>query len=190
LAASAEVTRLLRAWQDGDSKAFEELIPLVYDELRHIARMHMRRERAGLTLQATALANEAYLRLVDAKKMHWRDRAHFFAMASRVMRRVLVDAARARHAEKRGGASPKVTLVEALAVPSPENTVDLVALDEALESLAAANPRKAQIVELRYFGGLTVEETAAVLKISTDTVARDWRFAKSWLKRELSGNRT
>jgi RNA polymerase sigma factor (TIGR02999 family) len=185
MAGLPHVTQLLKAWQQGDEHAFDELMPLVYAELRQIARLHMRREKPGTTLQTTALANEAYVRLIDARQVKWRDRAHFFAMASRVMRRVLVDAARARHAAKRGGTSPRVTFDESLGVVA-EQGVELAAIDDALAALEEVSERKARVVELRFFGGLTVEETAAVLKVSADTVERDWRFARAWLKRELS----
>ena len=183
--ADVHVTELLKAWQEGDEQALDELMPLVYEELRQIARIHMRRERPDVTLQATALANEAYVRLIDARHVQWRDRAHFFAMASRMMRRVLVDAARARRAAKRGGAAPRVTFDESLNVAA-ERGVDVTAIDDALQALETVSERKARVVELRFFGGLTVEETAAVLKVSPDTVERDWRFARAWLKRELS----
>ena len=182
------VTGLLLAWGQGDQAAFDELTPLVYDELRRLARRHLRGERPDHSLRATALANEAYLRLVDVTKVQWRDRTHFFAMASRMMRRVLVDAARARKADKRGGDVARVTFDEALVVPA-DRGVDLVALDDALEALEASDARKARVVELRFFGGLSVQETAAELNVSTDTVTRDWNFARIWLKRELSGER-
>jgi len=178
------ITERLLAWRHGDEQALVELMPLVYDELRRLARRHLRRERPGHTLQATALAHEAYLRLVDANRIEWRDRLHFFAIASRIMRRVLVDAARAKAADKRGGGAEHVTLVD-VPVGDPDEGLEVIALDTALEALAAADPRKARVVELRVFGGLTVQETASVLKVSTDTVGRDWSFAKSWLKRAL-----
>ena len=177
--------RLLQAWGQGDQAAFEELIPLVYDELRRLAQRELRRERSGHSLQATALVNEAYLRLIDLNRIEWQNRAHFFAMAARMMRRILVDWARARGNQKRGGGIPKVSLDEALLV-SQDPGSDLVALDEALETLGAMDPRKGQVVEMRFFGGLTVEETAAALHVSADTVMRDWRSAKAWLLRELS----
>src|SRR5262249_36131418 len=159
--------------------AFERLIPIVHDELRRMARRHLRRERSGHTLQTTALVNEAYLRLVDIRRIRWQDRAHFLAMAARIMRRILVDAARARAKQKRGGAVDHITLHEAIAV-APTRPPDLLALDDALETLAAVAPRKSEVVELRFFGGLTVEETAEVLDVSGDTVRRDWRLAKAW----------
>jgi RNA polymerase sigma factor (TIGR02999 family) len=180
-------TELLLAWGRGEQAAFDQLVPLVYDELRRLARGHMARERPDHTLQASGLVHEAYVRLIELKQMHWQNRAHFFAMAARVMRRILVDNARARRNEKRGGGVPKVTLEEALVVASGPGA-DLVALDEALTALEALHPRKSQVVELRYFAGLSLEETAEALRVSIDTVKRDWRFAKLWLFSELSGN--
>jgi RNA polymerase sigma-70 factor, ECF subfamily len=174
------------AWGHGDKSAFDRLIPLVHTELHRLARRYMAGERAGHTLQTSALVNEAYLRLIDIRQVHWQNRAHFFAMAARTMRRILVDSARARGNQRRGGDVVKVALDDALVVGTDRRD-DLVALDEALERLGAVYPRQAQVVELRYFGGLTLEETAAALDISTDTVKRDWRFAKLWLLRELSG---
>jgi len=181
---SVEVTGLLKAWSGGDQAALERLAGHVYDELRHIARRYMRNERAGNTLQATALVNEVYLRLADVKNIDWQQRAQFFAIAAQMMRRILVDAARARGSHKRGGGAIKVNVDEA-PVLSPERDSSLVALDEALEAFSKLAPRQARVVELRYFGGLSEEETAEVLKISTRTVRRDWDFAKSWLMREL-----
>ena len=178
-------TALLLAWGGGDQAAFDALLPLVHDELRQIARRHMGREREGHTLQPTALVNEAYLRLIELKRVNWQNRAHFFAMASRVMRRILVNAALSRGYQKRGGGRQRVTLDEGLAI-SREIAPDLVALDEALTALAATEARKAQVVELRFFGGLSVEETAVALQVSAVTVMRDWRFAKLWLLREMS----
>jgi len=178
------ITERLLAWRQGDARALAELMPLVYDELRRLARRHLRRERPGHTLQTTALAHEAYLRLVDANRVEWRDRLHFFGIASRIMRQVLVDAARTKAAGKRGGNAVRVTLVDVPAGDADQG-LELIALDAALEALGKEDPRKARVVELRVFGGLTVQETAAVLKISTDTVGRDWSFAKSWLKRAL-----
>jgi RNA polymerase sigma factor (TIGR02999 family) len=180
------VTELLRAWSDGDEGAIEQLTPLVEAELRRLARAYMRRERRGHTLQTTALVNEAFLRLVGARTVGWKDRAHFLGIAARLMRRVLVDHARARGYRKRGGGVQRVTLNEGL-VASPEPALDVIDLDRALETLAAADPRKGQVIELRYFGGLSVEETAEVLHVSSDTVKRDWRLAKLWLLRELEG---
>jgi RNA polymerase sigma factor (TIGR02999 family) len=182
-----DLTQLLKAWSAGDSEALDRLTPFVYDELHRRAHWHMAHERPGQTLQTTALVNEAYLRLVDLRNVDWRDRAHFFALASRLIRRVLVDAARARGALKRGGRTPETTFDEALIV-SREPTADVVALDEALEALAAFDERKARVIELRFFGGLSVEETASALNVSAETVKRDWKLAKAWLKRELRGN--
>jgi RNA polymerase sigma factor (TIGR02999 family) len=182
---SKEVTELLVAWSDGDRAALGQLMPLVYDELRHIAHRYLAHERAGHTLQTTALVNEAYLRLVNAREMQWQNRAHFFAVASQLMRMILVDYARSRKSAKRGGGAHHVPLDEALEV-ADERAAELIALDDALKALAAFDERKCRIAELRYFGGLTVEETAEVLKLSDVTVARDWRLAKAWLHRELS----
>ena len=178
-----EVTQLLRAWSDGDSKALEKLTPLVYQELHRRAHWHMAREQAGHTLQTTALVNEIYVKMVDLRTVSWRDRAHFFAISSRLIRRVLIDAARAKGSLKRGGGAHQVELDEALA--SYEPRADLVALDDALTALAAIDARKSQVVELRFFGGLGVDESAEVLKVSPDTVKRDWKLAKAWLRREL-----
>jgi RNA polymerase sigma factor (TIGR02999 family) len=179
------VTRLLEAWSGGDRAALELLIPLLEKELHRIAKRHMAKERPGHTLQTTALVNEAYLRLIDAKKVSWHDRAHFLAVCAQIMRRILVDHARGHHSAKRGGGAQFLTLDEALAV-SPEPGSDIVAIDDALGTLAKIDPRKGRVVELRFFGGLSVEETAAVLGISPDSVMRDWRLAKAWLIRELS----
>ena len=181
---SAAITRLLVDWRGGDQAALEQLIPLVHDELRRLARRHMARERVGHTLQATALVNEAFVRLVDVQQVKWQDRAHFFAMSSRLMRRILVDFARSKGYQKRGGGAQKVSFDEALVVTT-EPGQDLVALDDALNALAAFDGRKAQVVEMRFFGGLSVEETAEALKVSVDTVMRDWKLAKAWLLREL-----
>ena len=180
------VTALLRAWSDGDPAAFAQLLPLVEAELRRLARTYMARERRGHTLQATALVNEAFVRLVDTKGLRWQDRAHFLAISARLMRRVLVVHARARGYQKRGGGAQRVTLTDALVVTS-EPSLDLIDLDRALEALDAVDSRKAKVVELRFFGGLSVEETANVLHLSTDTIKRDWRLAKLWLLRELEG---
>jgi RNA polymerase sigma-70 factor (ECF subfamily) len=185
LAQPANPTTLLLAWGRGDQAALDHLLPLIHDELRRLARRHMARERVGHTLQATALVNEAYLRLIQINQVHWQNRAHFFAMASRVMRRILVDAARARRYQKRGGGAERVSLDEALIV-SKEPTQDLVALNDALDALAALDLRRSQVVEMRFFGGLSVAETAEALHVSGDTVMRDWRLAKVWLLRELS----
>ena len=186
LGAAANPTTLLLAWGRGDETALDQLIPLVHDELRRLARRHMARERVGHTLQATALVNEAYLRLIEVNQVRWQNRAHFFAMASRVMRRILVDAARARGYQKRGAGAERVSLDETLLV-SGEPRQDLIALDDALNALAAFDLRKSQVVEMRFFGGLSVEETAEALHVSADTVMRDWRLAKAWLVRELRG---
>jgi RNA polymerase sigma-70 factor, ECF subfamily len=183
-----DISTLLRAWSKGDEKALDKLTPIVYDELRRLARRYMKGERPGHSLQTTALVNEAYTRLVDYKRMQWQDRAHFFAVSAQVMRRILVDHAR-RHNLKRGGAVQHVSLEEAAVVGGEEDT-DLVALDDALNALARIDPRKVQVVEMRFFGGLSVEETAEVLKISTVTVKRDWRTARTWLYRELTGAST
>jgi len=180
-----DVTLLLLAWSDGDQAALDKLVPLVYDELHRLAHRYISRERPGNTLQTTALAHEAYLRLVDGKRVHWKNRAHFFAVAAQTMRRILVDLARARQNLKRGGGAQQVSLDEGL-VASPERSIDMLSLDEALVRLAALNPRQSQVVELRYFGGLTDEEVAEVIKISPRTVRSDWRLAKVWLYRELS----
>ena len=181
---SVEVTGLLKAWSGGDQAALERLADQVYNELRRIARRYMRNERAGNTLQTTALVNEVYLRLVDVKNVDWQQRAQFFAIAAQMMRRILVDAARARGSHKRGGRAIKVNVDEAL-VASPERDSSLVALDEALEAFSKVAPRQAKVVELRYFSGLSEEEIAEVLKITPRTVRRDRDFAKSWLMREL-----
>jgi len=179
-----EVSRLLRAWSSGDEAALQTLIPLVYEELHRIARRYMGREREGHTLQTSALVNEAYLRLVDWKNVEWQNRAHFFAVSAQMMRRILVDFARDRRYLKRGGGALQVSLAEAAGMTSQRGT-DLVALDDALNSLAVMDKRKSQVVELRFFGGLSVEETAEVLKVSPETIMRDWRLAKVWLLREL-----
>jgi RNA polymerase sigma factor (TIGR02999 family) len=183
---SPRPTELLLAWGRGETSAFDQLVPLVHEELRRLAQRHMARERRDHTLQASALVNEAYLRLIDLKQIQWQDRAHFFAMSARVMRRILIDFARAKRNEKRGAGAPKVTLDEGL-LPPIETSHDLVALDDALHALAAVHPRKSDVVELRYFGGLSLEETAETLHVSIDTVKRDWRFARLWLLRELKG---
>ncbi len=179
-----DVTALLRAWSDGESSAADELMPIVLDELRRLARNMMRGERPGHTLQTTAVVNEAYMRLIDLNRVRWEDRAHFFAMSARLMRRVLVDHARSRNSIKRGGTLRRVSLEDSH-LASEGDGHDLVQLDAALEALAAVDPRKSRVVELRFFGGLSVDETAHALKISPETVARDWRMAKAWLAREL-----
>jgi RNA polymerase sigma-70 factor (ECF subfamily) len=183
------VTGLLLKWGQGDEGALERLIPLVHHELHKIARRCMADERAGHSFQATALVNEAYLRLVDANDVAWHDRAHFLAVAARMMRRILVDHARTRLAQKRGGGAAQVTFDEALVV-SNEPREDFVALDDALEALATFDERKSRVIELRFFGGLSVEETASVLKVSPATVMGDWRLAKAWLQREMRGDRS
>ena len=181
------VTVLLRAWSDGDESALDRLLPLVEAELRRLARGYMGRERRGHTLQTTAVVNEAFLRLTDARGVRWQDRAHFLGISARLMRRVLVDHARARGYRKRGGGAQRVTLDERLVAPADPG-LDVLALDRALEALAQVDPRKSRTVELRFFGGLSVEETAEVLHVSPDTVKRDWRLAKLWLLRELEGD--
>jgi RNA polymerase sigma-70 factor (ECF subfamily) len=180
-----EVTQLLVAWGDGNQAALEKLMPLVYEELRRLAHNYMRREHPAHTLQTTALVNEAYFRLVDQKHMRWQNRAHFFAISAQLMRRILVDHARSHHYAKRGGGAHKVSLDEG-AVVAEEQAADLIALDDALRSLAAIDERKNSIVELRFFGGLSVEETAEALKISPRTVMREWSMAKAWLYRAIS----
>ena len=180
-----EVTKLLLAWSQGDETVLEKLTPLVYEELRRLAHRYMARERPDHTLQTTALVNEAYLRLIDQKNVQWQNRAHFFAISAQMMRRILVDFARSRQYQKRGGQLHQVSLDKVLEVAQGQGA-DLVALDDALSALAAIDPRKSQVVELRFFGGLSVEETAEVLKVSPETVTRDWRMAKVWLLRELS----
>ena len=183
---SQEVTQLLRAWSAGDQQALEKLTPLVYEELHRRARHYVARERPGHTIQTTALINEVYLRLVDFRGVTWQDRAHFLAVCARMMRRILTDFARARHFQKRGGSAQQVSFDEQMIVSS-EPPADLVALDDALNGLAGFDQRKSQVVELRFFGGLSVQETAEVLKVSEETVKRDWRLAKLWLLREMSG---
>jgi RNA polymerase sigma-70 factor (ECF subfamily) len=184
----AEVSRLLRAWSDGDRAALDRLTPIVYEELRRLARRYMRGERPGHSLQTTALVNEAYMRLIDYKRMQWQDRAHFFAVSSQLMRRILVEHAR-RHNLKRGGGVPHVSFEDTAEIGG-DRAADLVALEDALHALARIDPRKVQIVEMRFFGGLSVEEAAEVLKISPATVMRDWSTAKAWLYRELTGGAT
>jgi RNA polymerase sigma factor (TIGR02999 family) len=179
-----EVTQLLLAWSRGDRAALDRLIPLVSTELHRLAHHYMRGERVGHTLQTTALVNEAYVRLVDASRVEWRDRAHFFAVSANLMRRILVDFARRRGYQKRGGATVMIALDED-DIPSPQPGPDIVALDEALEALAAFDPRAANIVELRFFGGLTVEETAEVVGVSPRTIKREWAAAKAWLLGEM-----
>jgi RNA polymerase sigma factor (TIGR02999 family) len=188
---SAEITKLLKAWRRGDSGALDRLTPLVYEQLRRLARGYVRKEHPGHVLQATAVVNETYLRLIDAREVDWHDRTHFFAVCARIMRRILVDAARERAAVKRGGQvgraehSTAVNL-DLLPASGSDPRSQLCALDDALNALARMDPRRAQVIELRFFGGLTVEETGEVLKISPQSVMRDWKFARAWLARELS----
>ena len=177
---------MLHEWSDGNREALETLMPLVYDELHKQARRYLRRERSNHTLQTTALIHEAYLKLIDQRDVNWESRTHFFAVAANMMRRILVDHARTKHREKRGGAGEDLPLEEAMLVVSDEKTIDLIALDEALNRLAEFDEQQSRIVELRYFSGLTLEETAAVLGISRTTVATDWALAKAWLHRELT----
>ncbi|MEJ7609052.1 MAG: sigma-70 family RNA polymerase sigma factor [Bryobacteraceae bacterium] len=188
---SAEITRMLQEWSAGDESALHQLVPMVYAELRRTARRHMRKERAGNTLQTTALVNEAYLLLVNVTNVGWRDRAHFFAMAAQIMRRILVDAARARACARRGGQAQRVEHSSAFNldnIPDVSSSRDgeLMAIDDALQALARMDPRKSRVIELRFFGGLSVDETAEILKISPQSVMRDWKLAKIWLNRELS----
>lgn len=178
------VTALLQAWQTGDDEALAQLTPIVYDELHRLAHRYMRREQAGHALQTTALVNEAYLRLVDSRRVGWQNRAHFFAVAAQLMRRVLVDVARRQRSQKHGGDWQMVTLPDGFE-PAVASDTDIVAVDDALQELARLDPRKARVVELRFFGGLSLEETAEALGVSTDTVGRDWRAARAWLSREL-----
>jgi len=184
---SSDATEMLQAWSDGDESALDRLVPLVYEELRGLARRYMRQERADHTLQATSLVNEAYLRLIDVKRIQWRNRAHFLSVAAQMMRRILIEFARRRHRQKRGGDVRVVPLEDAHDAGS-DSAADLVELSDALTALAARDVRMSQVVELRFFGGLTVEETADVLNVSPETVMRDWRTAKAWLLRELSHN--
>ncbi len=185
-ASSKDVTELLADWSHGDREALDQLMPLVYAELRRVASHYLRRERPGHTLQTTALVHDAYLRLVDQKDVHWENRAHFFSIAAEAMRRILVEHARSHHAAKRGGGECKLSLDEAVDWPE-ERAVDLVALDDALTSLTAIDLQKSRIVELRFFGGLTMEEVAQVLGVSLATVERGWHIAKLWLRREITG---
>jgi RNA polymerase sigma factor (TIGR02999 family) len=183
--AAEDISTLLRAWSDGDQSALEQLTPVVYDELHRLARRYMKGERSGHSLQTTALVNEAYMRLVDYERMQWQNRAHFFAVSAQLMRRILVEHAR-RHNLKRGGGVQHLSLEEASLVGGDQDA-DLVALDDAMNGLARIDARKVQVVEMRFFGGLSVEETAEVLKVSPVTVKRDWRAARAWLYRELTG---
>ncbi len=183
---SHQITAMLREWSGGSHDALNDLLPLVYDELHRQAAHYLRREREDHTLQPTALINEAYLKLIDQREVDWKNRTHFFALAAQAMRRILVDYARTRHRDKRGGSGEKLPLEEALIVASNENNIDLMALDEALKRLEAKDKQQTRIVELRYFSGLSLEETAEVLGISRTTAARDWAMAKAWLHRELT----
>jgi RNA polymerase sigma-70 factor (ECF subfamily) len=189
LPTTQQVTQLLQAWRQGEETALNRLLPIVHKELHRLARGYMFGERVGHTLQTTALVNEAYLRLVNARQVNWQNRAHFFALSAQLMRRILVDSARARRDQKRGGGNPKVTLDEGLVGPQQKGQ-DLVALDDALKTFAQVDARKSRVVELRFFGGLSVEETAEVLQVHPNTVLRDWRLAKMWLKREISKEET
>src|SRR5437879_6610601 len=184
--ATHEVTKLLKAWSDGDQSALDKLMPLVYEELHRLAHQHMRREKPGHMLQTSALLNEAYLRLVDQSHVHWENRGHFFGIAARLMREILVDEARRRGYAKRGGGAIQVTLDEARTI-AQEQSANVMALDDALKSLEQINSRQSRIVELRFFGGLSIEETAELLKVSPGTVMRDWTFARAWLRNEMSG---
>lgn len=182
----ADVTQLLVNWGKGDQQALEQLVPLVYAELRRLADRYVRRERPGHTLQSTALVHEAWMKLIDQRNVHWQNRAHFFGVAAQMIRRILVDYARNRHAEKRGGHAFKLSLDDAIELPK-QRDLDLVALDDALESLTKVDPQQGRIVELRFFAGLSIEETAEALRISPATVKRDWVVAKAWLYREMGG---
>lgn len=182
----SKITLMLRRWSDGNREALDDLLPAVYNELHRQARRYLRREHAGHTLQTTALINEAYLKLIDQKQIDWQSRTHFFAIAANLMRQILVDHARAKHREKRGGDSPKLPLDEVAPIAVDAKDVDLIALDEALTRLAALDEQQARVVELRYFSGLSLEETAEALGISRATTARDWAMAKAWLHRELT----
>jgi RNA polymerase sigma factor (TIGR02999 family) len=179
-----EITQLLLAWNNGEKAALDQLMPLVHQELHRLAHRYMRREQPGNTLQTSALVNEAYLRLIDSSRVRWQNRAHFFAISAQLMRRNLVDFARERHNLKRGGATTRLSLDEALTI-APERTSDLLALDDALNALASLDERQSQVVELRFFGGLSIVEASEVLKVSEGTVRRDWSLAKAWLRREM-----
>ncbi len=183
---SSEITEILREWSDGKQEALDELLPLVYDELHAQAARFLRRERVGHTLQTTALIHETYLKLIDQREVNWQNRAHFFGIAAQAMRRILVDYAKARHREKRGGAGENLPLENVTLAVSGERAIDLEELDQALTRLAAMDERQAKIVELRYFGGLSIEETAEVLHISPATVKTDWKSAKAWLYQEIT----
>ena len=181
-----EITQLLAEWREGNQSALDELYPLVYDELHRLARRYMSRERKGHTLQTTALINEAYVRLVDQKNVHWANRSHFFAISAQIMRRILIDHARRHAYAKRGGGAQQVSLEEA-AIVTPDASAEMLRLDEALKSLAEMDSRRSQVVELRYFGGLNNEEIAGVLNVSENTVTRDWNMARAWLYQQLTG---
>jgi RNA polymerase sigma factor (TIGR02999 family) len=181
------ITELLAEWSDGNQSALDELYPLVYDELHRLARRYMSRERKGHTLQTTALINEAYVRLVDQRNVRWANRSHFFAISAQIMRRILIDHARRHAYAKRGGGAQQVSLEEAATV-TPDQSLELIRLDEALTSLSERDPRRGQVVELRFFGGLNNEEIAGVLKVSENTVTRDWNMARAWLYQQLTGS--
>jgi len=183
---SQHITQLLNQWSNGDAEVLDDLMPLIYVELRRQASGYLRRERVNHTLQPTALINEAYLKLIDQRDVKWQNRAHFFAIAAQAMRRILVDYARERHREKRGGAAENLPIDEALTIVSQEKSVDLVALDEALNKLAKFDERQSRVVELRYFSGLSIDETAEVLNVSNVTIRRDWNMAKAWLHQEIT----
>jgi RNA polymerase sigma factor (TIGR02999 family) len=185
MSSSKNVTQLLADWRGGDNQALEELMPLVYQELHRLADYYLRRERQGHTLQATALINEAYMKIIDQHSVNWQNRAHFFGVAAQMMRRILVDHARSHLYAKRGGGAQKLTIDEAIGVPQQERDLELVALDDALNRLAEIDPQQCRIIELRFFGGLTIEETAEVLGISPATVKREWNWAKTWLYNEI-----
>jgi RNA polymerase sigma factor (TIGR02999 family) len=182
-----QITQLLAEWSDGNQSALDELYPLVYEELHRLARRYMSRERKGHTLQTTALINEAYVRLVDQRNVHWANRSHFFAISAQIMRRILIDHARRHAYAKRGGGAQQVSL-EQVAVVAREQSSEILRLDEALKTLAKMDPRRCHVVELRYFGGLSNEEIAGVLKVSENTVTRDWNLARAWLHRQLTGS--
>lgn len=182
-----EITQLLAEWSDGNQSALDELYPLVYEELHRLARRYMSRERKGHTLQTTALINEAYVRLVDQRNVHWANRSHFFAISAQIMRRILIDHARRHAYAKRGGGAQQVSLEE-VAIVANEKSAEIIRLDEALTTLAKMDPRRCHVVELRYFGGLSNEEIAGVLKVSENTVTRDWNLARAWLHQQLTGS--
>jgi len=185
---SENLTQLLTDWSNGDAQALEKLVPLVYRDLHRLAERHLRSESSSHTLQSTALVHEAYLRLIDQRNTRWQNRAHFFGISAQLIRRILVDHARARKAEKRGGDAAKIQIDESVAAPEQQN-LDLVVLDDCLKTLAGIDPQQARVVELRYFAGLTVEETAEVMRVSPTTIKREWRLAKAWLRREIAKSR-